>query len=98
MQVTLIAGHTGGLGFQLASLLSLSPSLVTKLNAWEEHWASQLDDPGSDVDRWLDDGAELARLVQMEAEQAGQDIQVIYSHDRSRNPRHGSLGPPAADW
>jgi hypothetical protein len=96
-QVQLIAGHTGGLGHQLASLLALSPSLIHRLNVWEEIWASELGDLDSDVARWLDDGAELARLVQLEAEQAGQDVQVIYFHDRSRNPRRGSLGPPAAD-
>ena len=82
-------------GDDFAALLPLSTELVNRLNAWNERYESALGDLGNSSAEWLDEGAELARLVQLEAEQAGEHIQVIYWHDRSRNPRHGSHGRPA---
>ena len=64
---------------------------MRRLNAWNNHWQSggSLEQP----DAWLSEGAELARLLQLQAEQAGENVQVVYWHDKSRNPRYGSLNP-----
>ncbi len=67
----------------------MSGGLVDRLNAWEQQWASALEGLRESEAQWLDEGAELARLVQSEAERNGENVQVIYWHDRSRNPPHG---------
>lgn len=92
-----MAGYGPRPGDSFAERLRLSGVLVRRLNAWNDRWSDALGDLRDQTDDWLDEGAELARLVQLEAELAGENIQVIYWHDRSRNPRHGSLGKRAPE-
>ena len=92
-----MAGYGPRPGDSFAEWLPLSADLVRGLNAWNDRWSDALGDLGAHMEGWLDEGAELARLVQLEAERAGEDIQVIYWHDRSRNPRHGRLGERAPE-
>lgn len=89
------AGYFTRPGDDFAALLPLSADLVNRLNAWNESWEASAPYEAhavwTEADDWLAEGAELARLVQLEAEQAGMNIQVTYRHDRSRNPRRGPL-------
>ena len=92
-QVTLLAELYTRPGDDLGTLLALSTELVDSLNAWNERYEAAPREPGDvwvGADEWLNEGVELARLVQLEADQAGEDVQVIYYHDRSRNPQRGS--------
>lgn len=81
-------------GDDFAALLPLSADLVQRLNAWNERWESGPTESVQEDRAWLDEGAELARLVQLEADEGGHYIQVIYGPDRSRNPKHGHADDP----
>lgn len=98
MHVTLAAEHGTAPGSQLGELLPLSAGLVARIDAWNERWSAAEGRLGDGEARWLDEGAELARWIQQEADAAGQDVQVIYLHDRSRNPRQGAQGGRPRSW
>ena len=68
-KLLLRADDENELGDGLASLLPLTEELVRRLNAWNHHWQSG----GSreQPDAWLSEGAELARLLQLQGGASG---------------------------
>jgi len=101
VHVTLAAECATAPGSQFGEHLPLSVDLVARIDAWNERWSAAEGRLGDGEARWLDKGAELAQLIQQEADAAGQDVQVVYLHGRSRNPRQGAQGGRSrnrGDW